>query len=176
VWYIREDFPEDYAASIFTAEDMVLCYIVSKFMWVLHHIDWPEEHRFFFYYVGFEVLTPVLMKSSVFWHITPCSPLKMNRRFGETPSSHSKNKPSHITGCHLLSRGFLVSLMLRPWRWRRHVPQKGRLTLNGLHGAVSQNIRHLLDPLSDMLVVSIHGWEIQTRDFPSGRLTTNDMT
>jgi hypothetical protein len=28
--------------------------------------------------VGFEVLTPVLMKSTVFWDITPCSPLKFN--------------------------------------------------------------------------------------------------
>jgi hypothetical protein len=25
--------------------------------------------------VGFEALTPVVMKSSVFWDITPCSPL-----------------------------------------------------------------------------------------------------
>jgi hypothetical protein len=31
-------------------------------------------------FVGFEVLTPVVMKSSVFWDITPCSPLKVNRR------------------------------------------------------------------------------------------------
>jgi hypothetical protein len=28
--------------------------------------------------VGFEVLTPVV----IFWDITPCSPLKVNRRFG----------------------------------------------------------------------------------------------
>jgi hypothetical protein len=27
-----------------------------------------------------EVLTPVVMKSSVFWDMTPCSPLKVNRR------------------------------------------------------------------------------------------------
>jgi hypothetical protein len=27
--------------------------------------------------VGFEVLTAVVMKSSVFWDITPCSPLKV---------------------------------------------------------------------------------------------------
>jgi hypothetical protein len=28
--------------------------------------------------VGFEVLTAVVMKSSIFWDITPCSPLKVN--------------------------------------------------------------------------------------------------
>jgi hypothetical protein len=35
-------------------------------------------------YVGFEVLTPVVKKISIFWDITPCNPLKQNRRFGET--------------------------------------------------------------------------------------------
>jgi hypothetical protein len=27
-----------------------------------------------------EVLTAVVMKVPIFWHITPCSPLKINRR------------------------------------------------------------------------------------------------
>jgi hypothetical protein len=27
--------------------------------------------------IGFEVLTAVTMKCSVFWHITPCSPVKV---------------------------------------------------------------------------------------------------
>jgi hypothetical protein len=31
---------------------------------------------------GFEVLTAVVMKSSILWDITPCSPLRVNRRFG----------------------------------------------------------------------------------------------
>jgi hypothetical protein len=34
--------------------------------------------------------------------------------------------------------GFLLSLFFRPWRWRRYVPPKHRLTLNGLHGVISQ--------------------------------------
>jgi hypothetical protein len=34
--------------------------------------------------VGFEFLTTVVMKSSVFWDITPCSPLQVNRSFGRT--------------------------------------------------------------------------------------------
>jgi hypothetical protein len=28
--------------------------------------------------VGFEVLTAVVMKRTIFWYITPCSPLKVN--------------------------------------------------------------------------------------------------
>jgi hypothetical protein len=37
-------------------------------------------------YAGFEVLTAVVMKSTIFWDITPYSPLKINRRFGGTSS------------------------------------------------------------------------------------------
>jgi hypothetical protein len=29
-------------------------------------------------YVGFEVLTAVVMKSAIFWDITPCSQLSLN--------------------------------------------------------------------------------------------------
>jgi hypothetical protein len=32
--------------------------------------------------VGFEVLTTMDMTSTISWDITPCSPLKFNRRFG----------------------------------------------------------------------------------------------
>jgi hypothetical protein len=35
-------------------------------------------------FVGFEVLTPVVMKIYIIWDITPCSPLNVNRRFGGT--------------------------------------------------------------------------------------------
>jgi hypothetical protein len=49
-----------------------------------------------FQYVGFEILTEVVMKSTIFWDITLCSTLKKNRRFGGTlpSSSGSKNKAS----------------------------------------------------------------------------------
>jgi hypothetical protein len=36
---------------------------------------------------------------------------------------------------------FLAWLILQPWRWRRHVPPKRRLTFNGLHGVLSQKIQ-----------------------------------
>jgi hypothetical protein len=39
-------------------------------------------------YVGSEVLTAVVMNSTVFWDITPCSPLKVNQRFGGTYHLH----------------------------------------------------------------------------------------
>jgi hypothetical protein len=57
------------------------------------------------------------MKGIIFWDITPCSPLRGNF----LPASWL----------------FLACLDLLPWRWRRYVLPKRRLTLNGLHDAIS---------------------------------------
>jgi hypothetical protein len=43
---------------------------------------WRYKH------VGFEVLTAVVMKISIFWNITSCSPSKANRRLGRTCRLH----------------------------------------------------------------------------------------
>jgi hypothetical protein len=75
------------------------------------------------------------MKSTIFWDIMPCSPLSVNGRFGGTYSLRlqgRRNKLSHA--------GFLLRLFFRPWRWRRYVPPKRRLTPNGLHGVISQKM------------------------------------
>jgi hypothetical protein len=42
--------------------------------------------------VGFEVLTAVIMKSTIFWDIPPCSPLKVNRRFGGAYHLHHQGR------------------------------------------------------------------------------------
>jgi hypothetical protein len=51
-------------------------------------------------YVGFEVLTAVVMKSTIFWDISPCGPLSVNRRFGGTYRLHlqGQNKYCHALG------------------------------------------------------------------------------
>jgi hypothetical protein len=53
-----------------------------------------------------------------------------------------KNKINIITWSVLACfyAGFLLSLFFRPWRWRRHVPRKRQLTLNRLHGVITQKI------------------------------------
>jgi hypothetical protein len=61
-------------------------------------------------FVGFEVLTPVVMKSTIFWDKTPCSPLKVSRRFGETYRLHLQGRKMTSAACHLLSRWFHLSL------------------------------------------------------------------
>jgi hypothetical protein len=40
----------------------------------------------------FEVLTAIVMKSSLFWDIMPCYPLKFNRRFGRTCRHHLRGR------------------------------------------------------------------------------------
>jgi hypothetical protein len=50
-------------------------------------------------YAGFEVLTAVVMKSSIFWDTTSFCPLKVNGRFGGTYSHHQdKQDPSKKVG------------------------------------------------------------------------------
>jgi hypothetical protein len=70
------------------------------------------------------------MKGTDFWDITSCCPLQVNRRFRGTYRLHF----------HLLSHWFLSWLILRTWRWGRHVSPKRRLAFNGLHGVISQKI------------------------------------
>jgi hypothetical protein len=53
------------------------------------------------------------------------------RRYISPQSSGSKNKLSKKPAWkQVASRAF------RPWRWRRYVPPKRRLTFNGLHGVI----------------------------------------
>jgi hypothetical protein len=83
-------------------------------------------------YVGFEVLTAVVMNSIIFRDMTPCSPLSFNRRFGGTHRLHLNGILLAI--CLLAG---LLNLFLRPWRRRRYVPPKRRLKL---HGVIPQNM------------------------------------
>jgi hypothetical protein len=57
--------------------------------------------------VGFEVLTVVVMKSTIFWGITLCSPLNVNRRFGGT---YRLCLQGQISACTCFHTGFLLGL------------------------------------------------------------------
>jgi hypothetical protein len=78
-------------------------------------------------HVQFGILTAVTMKSSVFWDITSCSPLKVHRRFGGIcrlplhSSRVSKERNQHVAGS-------------------KHVAWQRRLTFNVLYGVISQKI------------------------------------
>jgi hypothetical protein len=63
------------------------------------------------------------MKSTIFWDITTCSPLSVNRRFGGTYRFYLQGKHTRFHA------GFLLNLFFRP-EDRGDVPPKHRLTLN----------------------------------------------
>jgi hypothetical protein len=52
----------------------------------------------------------------------------------------SRNKPLLV---HILLR-FFAWLLLRPWRWRKSVPPKRRLTLKDLQGVISQEVEFFI--------------------------------
>jgi hypothetical protein len=64
--------------------------ICSNVRWVLglKYVAWIQKIT---KNIGFEVLRAVIMNTSIFWDITPCSPLKVNRRFG---GRQRRNVPS----------------------------------------------------------------------------------
>jgi hypothetical protein len=76
------------------------------------------------------------MKNLIFWDMTPCSPLSLNRRFGGT----YRLQQAAESACHLLACWFSQILFLRPRKWMQYVPPKRRLKLNGLHGVISQKM------------------------------------
>jgi hypothetical protein len=53
--------------------------------------------------VGFEVRTAVVIKSTIFWDITPCSILKVNRRFGGIYRLHLQGRKISRVRNHLES-------------------------------------------------------------------------
>jgi hypothetical protein len=71
------------------------------FLWLLSLCALVSYFKRDKYYVGFEVLTAVVMKNTIFWDMTLCSPLSVNRRFGGTYRLHlqgRRNKLSKLAG------------------------------------------------------------------------------
>jgi hypothetical protein len=81
------------------------------------------------YHVGFEVFTAVVMKSIIFWDMTPCSPFSFNRRFGETYRLHLQGLRNRFSKP--------ASKQVVSWRY---VPPKRLLKLNGLHAVIFQKM------------------------------------
>jgi hypothetical protein len=83
------------------------------------------------YQVVFEVLTAVVMKSSLFWSITPRDPSKVNRRFGEAllTSSGSKNNPSWFSTLKMEATSYFETLVGFQRTTRRYIAGHGNLQL-----------------------------------------------
>jgi hypothetical protein len=79
------------------------------------------------------------MKSSLFWDIMPCSPLKVNRRFRGTGSNKASKKPT----------------------WKQVA---SRLTFNGLNCVISQKTDRLLQYMGNLVS---HRASLVTRRIPA---------
>jgi hypothetical protein len=86
-----------------------------------------------------EVLTAVVMKSTDFRDITPCSPFKVNRRSGGTYRLHLQGFRTSRARNQRESR-WQAEPIPRHWRWRRYVSPKRLLTFNRLHAVISLKI------------------------------------
>jgi hypothetical protein len=91
--------------------------------------------------VGFAVLTVVVRKSSTSWDTSITRLSSTFRKNMQPLSSGSKNKPVWEQVACRESRKFLAWLILIPWRWRRHVNPKRRLSFNWLHRTL--NLRYI---------------------------------
>jgi heme/copper-type cytochrome/quinol oxidase subunit 4 len=56
------------------------------------HVTNGKQNKINIDCVGIQVLTAVVMKCSIIWYITPCSPLKVCRRFRGTFRRHLQGK------------------------------------------------------------------------------------
>jgi hypothetical protein len=56
----------------------------------------------------------------------------------------------------LLLSCWYLPWLIRPWNWRRYVPQKWQLTLYELHGIISQKIIHFITSAVRTLNPTIH--------------------
>jgi hypothetical protein len=93
-----------------------------------------------FCFVGFEVLIMVVMRSSVLWHITPCSPLKFNWPFGGTCYPHLQGlrvSQRQFSACCLLHAGFLLGFDAEDGG---DISPKHGLTFSGLCSVISRKI------------------------------------
>jgi hypothetical protein len=83
-------------------------------------------------------LTIIALKSSVFWDIMLCNPLKVNRWCGGM--CHLSLQGLRISCLLSASWWFLACLILQSWRWMWHVPLKHWLTFNRLHSAIFREV------------------------------------
>jgi hypothetical protein len=77
-------------------------------------------------FVGFEVFTAVVMKSIIFWDMTPCSLLSVNRRFGGTYRLHLQGRRNKF-GKKPASKQVASLSVDTQWTTRRHIPEDDTL-------------------------------------------------
>jgi hypothetical protein len=69
--------------TIIIKEFLQLLNVRNNKIYKIAEIVYTSKMEESFHALGCEVLTAVVMKSNIFWDLTPYSPLKVNRSFGE---------------------------------------------------------------------------------------------
>jgi hypothetical protein len=75
------------------------------------------------------------MTITIFWDITPCSPLKVNRRFEVTYLLHIQGRKTLLATC--FDAGFCLGAFLDPEYGGEYFPAKRVLTFNGQHKVIA---------------------------------------
>jgi hypothetical protein len=113
---------------------------------VISYSEWSQKRP-----VGYEVLTVVVMNSSILWNIMPCSLLKVNRRFrgtwhlqlqGQRINKAINQHDSRALLATCFDVGFLLGYS-STLKTRGNIPPKCRLSCNGLHGIIYHKIEFL---------------------------------
>jgi hypothetical protein len=101
------------------------------FFQITHKFNFPKTNfgdRTYLQYVGFEILTAVVIKNSGSWDIMSCRSLKVDRRFGGTHRSILSIEATNQ--CEAGSN--LLGLSFEPEDTGEHVPSKCWFTFNGV--------------------------------------------
>jgi hypothetical protein len=120
--------------------------------------DLPWEDRLLLHLI--KVLTAMSVDNTALWDGTSCTDV-------------SEEHFAFIFTC--LYAGFLLTLFFRPWRWWRYVPPKYRLTLNGLHGVISQKMVLFIEAVCSS-ETSVNNYQSTRRHIPANSTVNTDCS
>jgi hypothetical protein len=118
-----------------------------------HHIPADGNLHNNYHHENLNLQQVCLFKSTIFWDITPGSPLKVDWRFGGTCHLHLQGEISQATNkCDNRESAskLYLALLIQIQRW--HVPPKHQLTFNGLPSVISQKIVTLHNQCCENLI------------------------
>jgi hypothetical protein len=124
----------NYKLNISTAGIILWYFMISLLIYSfskLHYVTFKNS-VIYKYYTCFEVLRVGFVKNSTFCNETPCRPLEVNWCFGVIFYLLHQQLP--------VSCWVFALLILRPWKWRQHIPRKHQFIFNWLHGILLQTV------------------------------------
>jgi hypothetical protein len=112
----------------------------------------------------------MIMKSTIFWDVTPCGPVGVHRYLRGMfslcwlPASFWFHTLLAPTSCWLL-----VWLTLQPWKWRQYISLKSQWTSTSLCSIISHKIvlKKFVLYVKEVLILNHYGpkWKFMLRPF-----------